>query len=187
MTEFGGTPGHWLPEMTSLCEAPPQPRAEGPLRATCLPPRFQDPTEWVAYAGTTQLSGSEASTVRARVAQIITHPSYNPDTADFDVAVLRLGSPLPFSRHVQPVCLPAATHVFPPRRKCLISGWGYLKEDFRKLPSPPRLRAPGAAQFPPPRGSLSAESPLARVRLEPRVDSNGNSVLSGGCAQRRRA
>ncbi|EPQ03130.1 Transmembrane protease serine 9 [Myotis brandtii] len=91
---------------------------------------FQDPTEWVAYAGTTQLSGSEASTVRARVAQIITHPSYNPDTADFDVAVLRLGSPLPFSRHVQPVCLPAASHVFPPRRKCLISGWGYLREDF---------------------------------------------------------
>ncbi|XP_066199160.1 transmembrane protease serine 9 [Saccopteryx leptura] len=91
---------------------------------------FQDPTEWVVYAGTTQLSGSEASTVRARVAQIITHPSYNPDTADFDVAVLQLGSPLPFSRHVQPVCLPAATHVFPPRKKCLISGWGYLKEDF---------------------------------------------------------
>nr|KAF6297794.1 transmembrane serine protease 9 [Pipistrellus kuhlii] len=96
----------------------------------CVARRFQDPTQWVAYAGTTQLSGAEASTVRARVAQIIPHPSYNPDTADFDVAVLRLASPLPFGRHVQPVCLPATTHVFPPRRKCLISGWGYLKEDF---------------------------------------------------------
>uniref|UniRef100_A0A8C9K9G3 Peptidase S1 domain-containing protein n=1 Tax=Panthera tigris altaica TaxID=74533 RepID=A0A8C9K9G3_PANTA len=51
---------------------------------------FQDPAEWVAYAGTTHLSG--------------------------------------------PVCLPAATHVFPPRRKCLISGWGYLKEDFLVKP-----------------------------------------------------
>ena len=86
--------------------------------------------------GTTYLSGSEASTVRARVARIITHPSYNSDTADFDVAVLELGGPLPFSRHVQPVCLPAASHVFPPRKKCLISGWGYLKEDFRKHPLP---------------------------------------------------
>lgn len=94
--------------------------------------RFQDPTEWVVYAGTTYLSGLEASTVRARVVRIITHPLYNSDTADFDVAVLELGGPLPFSRHVQPVCLPAATHVFPPRKKCLISGWGYLKEDFRK-------------------------------------------------------
>lgn len=70
--------------------------------------------------------------MRARVARITLHPRYNPDTADFDVAVLQLHSPLPFGRHVQPVCLPAATHVFPPRRKCLISGWGYLREDFRK-------------------------------------------------------
>uniref|UniRef100_A0A452F143 Transmembrane serine protease 9 n=1 Tax=Capra hircus TaxID=9925 RepID=A0A452F143_CAPHI len=95
---------------------------------------FQDSPEWVAYVGTTYLSGSEGSTVRARVARIITHPSYNSDTADFDVAVLELGRPLPFSRHVQPVCLPAASHVFPPRKKCLISGWGYLKEDFLVKP-----------------------------------------------------
>ncbi|XP_029772266.1 transmembrane protease serine 9 [Suricata suricatta] len=95
---------------------------------------FQDPTEWVAYAGTTRLSGAEASAVRMRVARITPHPLYNPDTADFDVAVLELAGPLAFSRHVQPVCLPAATHVFPPRRKCLISGWGYLKEDFLVKP-----------------------------------------------------
>uniref|UniRef100_G1QP55 Transmembrane serine protease 9 n=1 Tax=Nomascus leucogenys TaxID=61853 RepID=G1QP55_NOMLE len=95
---------------------------------------FQDPTEWVAYVGATYLSGSEASTVRARVAQIVKHPLYNADTADFDVAVLELASPLPFSRHIQPVCLPAATHIFPPRKKCLISGWGYLKEDFLVKP-----------------------------------------------------
>ncbi|XP_058284116.1 transmembrane protease serine 9 [Hylobates moloch] len=95
---------------------------------------FQDPTEWVAYVGATYLSGSEASTVRARVAQIVKHPLYNADTADFDVAVLELTNPLPFSRHIQPVCLPAATHIFPPRKKCLISGWGYLKEDFLVKP-----------------------------------------------------
>uniref|UniRef100_A0A8C9HXQ3 Transmembrane protease serine 9 n=1 Tax=Piliocolobus tephrosceles TaxID=591936 RepID=A0A8C9HXQ3_9PRIM len=100
-----------------------------------LEPRsFQDPTEWVAYVGTTYLSGSEASTVRARVAQIVKHPLYNADTADFDVAVLELTSPLPFGRHIQPVCLPAATHIFPPSKKCLISGWGYLKEDFLVKP-----------------------------------------------------
>nr|KAF6402744.1 transmembrane serine protease 9 [Rousettus aegyptiacus] len=95
---------------------------------------FPGPAEWVAYAGTTRLSGSEASTARARVAQVITHPAYNADTADFDVAVLRLRTPLPLGRHVQPVCLPAASHAFPPRRKCLISGWGYLREDFLVKP-----------------------------------------------------
>ncbi|XP_006897981.1 PREDICTED: transmembrane protease serine 9 [Elephantulus edwardii] len=95
---------------------------------------FQDPAEWVAYAGTTFLSGREASTVRIRVSRILKHPLYNADTADFDVAVLRLASPLPFGRHIQPACLPAASHVFPPGRKCLISGWGYLKEDFLVKP-----------------------------------------------------
>uniref|UniRef100_F7FY57 Transmembrane serine protease 9 n=1 Tax=Monodelphis domestica TaxID=13616 RepID=F7FY57_MONDO len=95
---------------------------------------FQDPTVWMAYAGTTFLSGSDSGTVKARVAQIIKHPFYNSDTADFDVAVLELGSPLPFTSHIQPVCLPSATHVFPPRKKCLISGWGYLKEDFLVKP-----------------------------------------------------
>lgn len=108
-----------------------------------MPRRFQDPAEWVAYAGTTHLSGAEASTVRVRVARITPHPLYNPDTADFDVAVLELDGPLAFGRHVQPVCLPAATHVFPPRRKCLISGWGYLKEDFRKSLRPCLLPRPG--------------------------------------------
>lgn len=129
----------------------------GPAAALRSPRRFQGPAEWVAYAGTTRLSGSEASAVRARVAQVITHPAYNADTADFDVAVLRLRSPLPLSRHVQPVCLPAASHAFPPRSKCLISGWGYLREDFRKRPAPaphpvrrpqprsPRPRAPARA------------------------------------------
>ncbi|XP_008579041.1 PREDICTED: transmembrane protease serine 9 [Galeopterus variegatus] len=95
---------------------------------------FQDLTEWVAYVGTTYLTGLEASTVRARVAQVIKHPFYNSDTADFDVAVLELASPLPFGRYIQPACLPATTHIFPPGKKCLISGWGYLKEDFLVKP-----------------------------------------------------
>ncbi|XP_017654605.1 transmembrane protease serine 9 isoform X1 [Nannospalax galili] len=95
---------------------------------------FQDPADWTAYAGTVQLSGSEASMVRTRVLRISKHPAYDADTADFDVAVLELLRPLRFGRYVQPACLPAATHVFPARRKCLISGWGYLKEDFLVKP-----------------------------------------------------
>uniref|UniRef100_I3N156 Transmembrane serine protease 9 n=1 Tax=Ictidomys tridecemlineatus TaxID=43179 RepID=I3N156_ICTTR len=95
---------------------------------------FQDPSQWVAFTGTTHLSGSEASAVRSRVVRIAKHPSYNPDTADFDVAVLELARALPLGRYIQPACLPAPTHVFPPGRKCLISGWGYLKEDFLVKP-----------------------------------------------------
>uniref|UniRef100_A0A7M4F3Q4 Transmembrane serine protease 9 n=1 Tax=Crocodylus porosus TaxID=8502 RepID=A0A7M4F3Q4_CROPO len=86
--------------------------------------RFQDPKVWAAYAGTTSLSGLDPSTVKAGIAQIITHPSYNADTADFDVAVLELASPMAFNKYIQPVCLPGAGHHFPAGKKCLISGWG---------------------------------------------------------------
>uniref|UniRef100_A0A674K413 Peptidase S1 domain-containing protein n=1 Tax=Terrapene triunguis TaxID=2587831 RepID=A0A674K413_9SAUR len=100
--------------------------------------RFQDPAVWVAYMGTISLSGSDSSTVKAGVGRIIPHPSYNTDTADFDVAVLELDSPVPFNKYIQPACLPGPGHHFPAGRKCLISGWGYLKEDFCKLKTFPR-------------------------------------------------
>ncbi|XP_072261307.1 transmembrane protease serine 9 [Pyxicephalus adspersus] len=90
---------------------------------------FQDPAVWVAYIGSTSLSGSDGSTVKAYIKNIVKHPSYDPDTADYDVAVLELDSELRFNKYTQPICLPAATHVFPMGKKCVITGWGYLKED----------------------------------------------------------
>ncbi|KAH0626005.1 hypothetical protein JD844_034404 [Phrynosoma platyrhinos] len=97
---------------------------------------FQDPGMWTAHAGSVLLSGSEGGMVKAGVGRILRHPSYDTDTADFDVALLELSGALAFSRFIQPVCLPAATHTFPPGKKCFISGWGYLKEDFRKSHAP---------------------------------------------------
>uniref|UniRef100_A0A669QQH2 Peptidase S1 domain-containing protein n=1 Tax=Phasianus colchicus TaxID=9054 RepID=A0A669QQH2_PHACC len=74
------------------------------------------------------------SPLRMGIARIIPHPSYNTDTADYDVAVLELKRPVTFTKYIQPVCLPHAGHHFPTNKKCLISGWGYLKEDFLVKP-----------------------------------------------------
>ncbi|XP_072775607.1 transmembrane protease serine 9 isoform X5 [Taeniopygia guttata] len=95
---------------------------------------FQDPAMWAAYTGTTSLRGSDSSAVKMDISQIIPHPSYNADTADYDVAVLELKKPVTFTKYIQPVCLPDAGHHFPTSKKCLISGWGYLKEDFLVKP-----------------------------------------------------
>uniref|UniRef100_A0A672UYX1 Peptidase S1 domain-containing protein n=1 Tax=Strigops habroptila TaxID=2489341 RepID=A0A672UYX1_STRHB len=95
---------------------------------------FQDPAMWAAYTGTTSLRGSDSGAVKMGIARIIPHPSYNTDTADYDVAVLELKRPVSFTKYIQPVCLPDAGHHFPTSKKCLISGWGYLKEDFLVKP-----------------------------------------------------
>uniref|UniRef100_A0A8C6VB99 Transmembrane serine protease 9 n=1 Tax=Naja naja TaxID=35670 RepID=A0A8C6VB99_NAJNA len=95
---------------------------------------FQDPRTWMAQAGSVRLSGSEGSRAQAKVLRIFQHPSYNVESADYDAALLELAEPLTFSKYIQPVCLPAPSHCFPPGRKCLISGWGYLKEDFLVKP-----------------------------------------------------
>ncbi|XP_025961183.2 transmembrane protease serine 9 isoform X1 [Dromaius novaehollandiae] len=95
---------------------------------------FQDPAMWAAYTGTTSLSSTDSGAVKMGIARIISHPSYNADTADYDVAVLELKRPVAFTKYIQPVCLPDAGHHFPTRKKCLISGWGYLKEDFLVKP-----------------------------------------------------
>uniref|UniRef100_A0A670ZM70 Peptidase S1 domain-containing protein n=1 Tax=Pseudonaja textilis TaxID=8673 RepID=A0A670ZM70_PSETE len=94
--------------------------------------RFQDPRTWMARAGSIRLSGSEGSRAQAKVLRILQHPSYNVESADYDAALLELAEPLTFGKYIQPVCLPAPSHRFRPGRKCLISGWGYLKEDFLK-------------------------------------------------------
>ncbi|KAM6040213.1 transmembrane protease serine 9 isoform 2-T2 [Theristicus caerulescens] len=95
---------------------------------------FQDPAMWAAYTGTTSLRGSDGGAVKMGIRRIILHPSYNTDTADYDVAVLELKRPVTFTKYIQPVCLPDAGHHFPTSKKCLISGWGYLKEDFLVKP-----------------------------------------------------
>ncbi|KAM6332228.1 transmembrane protease serine 9 [Alca torda] len=95
---------------------------------------FPDPATWAAYTGTTSLRSSDSGAVKMGIARIIPHPSYNTDTADYDVAVLELKRPVTFTKYIQPVCLPNAGHHFPTRKKCLISGWGYLKEDFLVKP-----------------------------------------------------
>ncbi|XP_054038261.1 transmembrane protease serine 9 isoform X1 [Rissa tridactyla] len=95
---------------------------------------FPDPAMWAAYTGTTSLRGSDSGAVKMGIARIIPHPSYNTDTADYDVAVLELKRPVTFTKYIQPVCLPNAGHHFPASKKCLISGWGYLKEDFLVKP-----------------------------------------------------
>ncbi|XP_012585061.1 PREDICTED: transmembrane protease serine 5 isoform X2 [Condylura cristata] len=61
----------------------------------------------------------------AMVERIIPHPLYNAQNHDYDVALLRLRTPLNFSDTVGAVCLPAKDQEFPRGLRCWVSGWGH--------------------------------------------------------------
>ena len=57
------------------------------------------------------------------------HPQFdlgNPDAYDYDVALLRLSEPLPFSEDIQPACPPVKGELYE-WTECMVTGWGALR------------------------------------------------------------
>ncbi|XP_016060853.1 PREDICTED: transmembrane protease serine 5 [Miniopterus natalensis] len=81
-------------------------------------------SSWQVHAGLVS-----HSTIRphegAVVERIIPHPLYSAQNHDYDVALLRLRTPLNFSDTVGAVCLPAKEQDFPRGSQCWVSGWGH--------------------------------------------------------------
>ncbi|KFQ02222.1 Transmembrane protease serine 2, partial [Leptosomus discolor] len=85
--------------------------------------RFADPYNWRVYAGI--LNQDEMVPRNGyKVQQIISHPDYDTETKDNDVALMKLETPLSFTDTVRPVCLPNPGMMFQPNQQCWISGWG---------------------------------------------------------------
>nr|XP_006110917.1 transmembrane protease serine 13 [Pelodiscus sinensis] len=91
--------------------------------------------EWKVYAGASDLlhpaKGITAS-------HIIINANYSDDQDDYDIALVKLASPLTMSGQVRPACLPMAGQTFQAGRKCFITGFGKTSEN-KENPFP-RLR-----------------------------------------------
>lgn len=68
----------------------------------------------------------EAGEIRKKISENIEHEDYNPSAAEkHDIALLKLESPVDYSRTVRPVCLPCSLRNFDFTRKDLQAvGWG---------------------------------------------------------------
>nr|AAK48894.1 CUB-serine protease [Panulirus argus] len=62
------------------------------------------------------------------VVQIISHPDYDSSTVDNDMALLRLGEALEFTREVAPVCLPSNPTEDYAGVTATVTGWGATTE-----------------------------------------------------------
>lgn len=76
------------------------------------------------YLGRQSQAGSNPNEVLQSVAEIISHPDFNPTTLDNDMSLLRLSSAVTFTTYIQPVCLAAPGSTFYADVNCWVTGWG---------------------------------------------------------------
>lgn len=86
-----------------------------------------DPNQYTIVAGDHDLNGKEGYEQNIPIEKIIKHPSYAPhQNEDYDLALIKLQSPLTYNRRVRPVCLPKFD--FGVGTQCFVTGWGHTKE-----------------------------------------------------------
>lgn len=86
-------------------------------------------TVLIAVLGEFDKANKEEQEISIRTKKIIMHPNYNPRTLDYDIALIKLETPLEdFSVYIRPVCLPSSDTKFDEQSKCYVTGFGRLEQ-----------------------------------------------------------
>uniref|UniRef100_A0A7M4EWL0 Transmembrane serine protease 5 n=1 Tax=Crocodylus porosus TaxID=8502 RepID=A0A7M4EWL0_CROPO len=90
-------------------------------------------SRWQVFAGlVSQAVGGQAA--GAVPGSILSHARYNDSSHDYDIALVKLRTPLRFSDAVHAVCLPPYHQDLPAGTACWISGWGYTQPGHALVP-----------------------------------------------------
>ena len=65
--------------------------------------------------------------------RIIVHEKYKYPSHDYDISVLELSRPVPYTNAVHKICLPDASHEFRPGDEMFVTGFGALQNDGEHL------------------------------------------------------
>ena len=76
--------------------------------------RNSEASEWTVYAGETDQDLMPVNGQASFVTDVIMHESYDEDTYENDIAMMRLKSPLKMNDKVKTICLPTADHALEP-------------------------------------------------------------------------
>ncbi|XP_078342560.1 serine protease 1-like isoform X2 [Oculina patagonica] len=86
-----------------------------------------DPNQYTIVAGDHDLNGKEGYEQNIPIEKIIKHPQYAAHkNHDYDLALIKLKSPLTYNNRVRPVCLPKFD--FDVGTNCFVTGWGHTEE-----------------------------------------------------------
>ena len=82
-------------------------------------------TVLIAVLGEFDKANKEEQEISIKTKKIIMHPQYDPQSLDYDIALIKLETPLKdFSACVRPVCLPSSDTKFDEQSKCYVTGFG---------------------------------------------------------------
>ncbi|XP_039992204.1 serine protease 33 [Xiphias gladius] len=96
--------------------------------AHCFP-NPSDVSSYIIYAGRYQLNGINQHQSSHRVSQVVIPSGYSEPHSGKDLALVQLSSPVTWSDHVRPVCLPTSSTLFPSGMLCSVTGWGNIRDD----------------------------------------------------------
>lgn len=77
------------------------------------------------YVGTNSINGAGGSSYR--VTQITQHEEYNSVTVYNDIALVRVAGNIAFNKKIRPIRLASTSPSL--RASCVLSGWGFLKQN----------------------------------------------------------
>ncbi len=92
------------------------------------------PRHWIRL-GDSDLSSSydDSHAIEIPVSSVHIHPLYKFPAAYYDVALMRLSTPVKFNDYVLPICLPTVESLFPDiyaGRSVKVTGWGLIERNL---------------------------------------------------------
>ncbi|XP_063763404.1 transmembrane protease serine 4a isoform X2 [Eleginops maclovinus] len=98
--------------------------------AHCFTGSKKELSRWRVVSGQTYMGTLGGSYVD----RIILNGNYDPARNDYDIAMMRLSSPISVAVNRKPVCLPPKAFRLPSQAPMAVTGWGYLEENGNVSP-----------------------------------------------------
>uniref|UniRef100_A0A8D2J4Y8 chymotrypsin n=1 Tax=Varanus komodoensis TaxID=61221 RepID=A0A8D2J4Y8_VARKO len=94
----------------------------------------------VVVLGEHDRSSPTEKTQRLQVETVFTHPNWDPETINNDIALIKLATPAEWSETVSPVCLTKAVDLFQSGDLCVTTGWGKTRYNGGSFTTPSKLQ-----------------------------------------------
>ncbi|KAM6951349.1 serine protease 33 [Aplochiton taeniatus] len=95
--------------------------------AHCFPNPY-DVSSYILYVGRNKLNGFNPYEKIHRINRVMVPPDYSDPHHGRDMALIKLSTPVTWTEHVQPICLPDSGTLFPEDMLCFVTGWGNIRD-----------------------------------------------------------